>query len=62
MKEPTAGPSFTGKAKPTVADRQQKTQKKKAAEGKLHEKRQEMDKAKVGRVFCSMRRPLKSFE
>ncbi|KZV70252.1 hypothetical protein PENSPDRAFT_743561 [Peniophora sp. CONT] len=45
--EPTAGPSFTGKAKPTVAERQHKTQKKKAAEGKLHEKRQEMDKAKL---------------
>ena len=46
---PTAGPSFTGtgKAKPTAAERQQKSQKRKAAEGKLNEKRQEMDKAKV---------------
>ena len=49
---PTAGPSFTGtgKAKPTAAERQQKSQKRKAAEGKLNEKRQEMDKAKVRRV------------
>lgn len=42
------------KAKATV-ERQQKKQKRKAAEGKLQVKRQEMDKAKV-RLFHSSER------
>ncbi|KAI0049929.1 hypothetical protein FA95DRAFT_1514892 [Auriscalpium vulgare] len=41
------GPSAQTARSPEHTERHQKKQKRKAAEGKLHEKRQEMDKAKI---------------